>query len=55
MLSIKSLFTLLLGTAVFLGLLTLSFHHNQMFIDKLMIIGFILGCLAFIRVAAPRK
>jgi len=55
MLSAKTLFTLLLGTTVFLGLLTLSILHNQMFIEKLMIIGFILACLAFIRAATPRK
>jgi hypothetical protein len=36
-------------------LLALSFLHNQMFIDKIMIIGFIFGCLTFLRVAAPRK
>lgn len=55
MLSVKSLLTFLLGASVFIGMITLSFLNSQMFIDELMVIGFILGCLTFLRVATSRK
>ncbi len=55
MLSSKLLATLLLGTTMFLGLITLSFLNDKIFIKELMIIGFILICIAFMSLGTTRK
>lgn len=55
MLSSKLLAALLLGTTMFLGLITLSYLNDQIFINELMITAFILGCLAFMRLGATGK
>lgn len=55
MFSSKLFPALILGTTMFLGLITLSFLNGQMFINELLIIGFILGCLVFMRLGTTRK
>jgi len=55
MFSSKLFPALILGTTMFLGLITLSFLNDQMFINELLIIGFILGCLVFMRLGTTKN
>lgn len=54
MLSSKTLITLTLGSAFFLGFIALSMHYELMF-PELIAIGFILGCIAVMKLATLRK
>ncbi len=54
MLSTKTLITLALGSAFFLGFMALSMHYQLMF-KELLALGFILGCIAFIKIVTIRK
>ena len=54
MLSSKTLFTLTLGSAFFLGFIALSMYYELMF-RELIAIGFILGCIAIMKLATLRK
>ena len=54
MLSSKTFITLTLGSAFFLGLIALSMYNELMF-PELITIGFILGCIAFMRLGTVRK
>jgi hypothetical protein len=52
--STKTMFTLTLGSAFFLGLVALSKYYELMF-PELITIGFILGCIGFMKLVTTRK
>ncbi|NER10267.1 hypothetical protein SAMN06265375_101192 [Muriicola jejuensis] len=54
MLSTKTLITLTLSSAFFLGFMALSMHYELMF-RELIALGFILGCIVFMKLVTVRK
>lgn len=54
MLSSKTMITLTLGSAFFLGFIALSMHYDLMF-KELLALGFILGCIVFMKLVTIRK